>query len=74
MAKYQTAVSVWNFRSSPETSSISSGFSGVHLYREIKYLSIYHLSIYLSEILHELPYPHIDMCVSYLEVEEALKY
>ena len=24
----------------PETSSISSGFSGVHLYREIKYLSI----------------------------------
>ena len=25
----------------PETSSISSGFSGVHLYREIKYLSIY---------------------------------
>ena len=34
----------------PETSSISSGFSGIHLYRKIKYLSIYRLRRPISKI------------------------
>ena len=52
-------------------------------YEEVKIsllISMYGLNILCGiskapfEILHELPYPHIDICVSYSEVEEALKY